>query len=96
MRDSTMPVKQLALTAKQKRFIASEVKAGRYRSESEVLQAGLDLLQQQKKEQTLQEMIEAGIEDADAGRVIRFTSDEDLRQHTRSLLKKVDRKLRKA
>lgn len=91
-----MPVKQLTLTAKHKRFIASELKAGRYRSESEVLQAGLDLLRQQKKEQSLQEMIEAGINAADAGRVIRFTSEADLRKHTRALLKKADRKLRKA
>ncbi len=85
-----MPVKLFDVTAKQLRFISAEIKAGRYRDENEVLQAGLTLLQKQHKQrQTLTEMIHKGIDDADAGRGVTLKSPDEIKAFGKRVLKKV-------
>ncbi len=84
-----MPVKQIDVTAKQQKFIAEEVKAGRYRDESEVLLAGLDLLLKERRQtETLKKMIQVGIDDADAGRGVVLKSRADLKSYGDRILKK--------
>ncbi|MEX2187151.1 MAG: type II toxin-antitoxin system ParD family antitoxin [Pirellulales bacterium] len=45
-----MPTKNVRITGHFEEFIAAEIEAGRYHDESEVLYAGLRLLEQQKHE----------------------------------------------
>ena len=90
-----LPVKQIDITSEQQRFIASEIKAGRFRDASEVLQAALVLLQKErKKKESLKEMIQAGAEQADGGQGILLTSPEAVRSHTKMLRQKVEKLLR--
>lgn len=56
---------------KHRRFISREIKAGHYRSEEEVVRAGLDLLETLKLKEAarekLQQEIQKGIDELDAG-----------------------------
>jgi antitoxin ParD1/3/4 len=45
-----MPTRNINLTEHFDQFVAKEIEAGRYRNASEVLRAGLRLLEQQKRE----------------------------------------------
>lgn len=45
-----MPTRNINLTDHFDQFVAGEIEAGRYRNASEVLRAGLRLLEQQKQE----------------------------------------------
>jgi len=76
-----MTVKQLGLTAKLQRFIASEIKAGRYRNESEVVQAGLEILKQHQKYQKLKAQVRTGVDDYEAGRYTIMKSSADIKAH---------------
>jgi len=46
---NAMPIHQVELTPSHARFISKEVKSGRFRDESSVLEAGLRLLEEAKK-----------------------------------------------
>ncbi|HEX5471699.1 MAG TPA: type II toxin-antitoxin system ParD family antitoxin [Lacipirellulaceae bacterium] len=46
-----MPTRNINLTEHFDQFVAKEIDAGRYRNASEVLRAGLRLLEQQKREE---------------------------------------------
>jgi antitoxin ParD1/3/4 len=48
-----MPKKQVSLSERQDRFVRKTVKGGRYRNASEVVRAGLRLLEQQQAEERL-------------------------------------------
>lgn len=92
-----MPVKQVDVTTRQQRFIASQIKAGRYRDENEVLRAGLALLEKQQrvqKRETLAEMIKKGEDDVLAGRVTSLTSSDEIRDHGKRMLDKVIKRSR--
>jgi putative addiction module CopG family antidote len=99
-----MPVKQIDLTAKQARFISSEIKSGRYRDESEVLQAGLELLARKKrsesKRQTLRELIQPAMDELDAGLGVKLNSRAELtafiKQVASQAKREVERKTKKA
>ncbi len=45
-----MPTRDINLTDHFDQFVGSEIKAGRYRNASEVMRAGLRLLEQQSRE----------------------------------------------
>ena len=45
-----MPTRNINLTERFDQFVAAEIEAGRYRNASEVMRAGLRLLEQQKHE----------------------------------------------
>lgn len=66
-----MPGKSISLSTKQRRFISREIKAGHYRTEDEVVSAGLDLLEMQKLKEGVREKlrkeIKKGIDELDAG-----------------------------
>ncbi len=87
-----MPVKQLELSAKQKRFIASEIKAGRYRDQNQILLAGLELLAKrqriEKKRAMLREMIQPALDQLDRGECKTFHTKEELSAHLDDLFQK--------
>ena len=87
-----MPVKQLDLSAKQKRFIASEIKAGRYRDQNQILLAGLELLAKrqriEKKRAMLRELIQPALDQLDRGEGKTFHTREELSAHLDDLFQK--------
>jgi putative addiction module CopG family antidote len=95
-----MTIKQLGLTARQQRFIASEIKAGRYRSEQEIIQAGIKVLQQQQlarqKATRLREAIQKGIDQADRGQGVLLKNREEISRFTKLMVAKATGKNRKA
>ena len=67
-----MPTKNVNLSAQQARFIHQSVNRGGFQNASEVVRAGLRLLEQQQqaeklKLQALQKMLKAGFDDIDRG-----------------------------
>jgi antitoxin ParD1/3/4 len=64
-----MPV-SADLGPKLEKYVTKLVKSGRYRSKSEVLREGLRLLQDREKQKVeeFQRLIQAGMDDAEAGR----------------------------
>lgn len=78
------------------RFVAALVESGRYSSASEVVRAGLRLLEDQEslRELKLAELrrdIQAGIDDLDSGRYIELVTE----QHKKALAERVKRRGRK-
>jgi putative addiction module CopG family antidote len=78
-----MTVKELKLSTKHKQFIAREIKAGRFRDESEVLSAGIELLSKNKKptkeRKTLKQLLQEGIDQIDRGQVITLNTPEEVK-----------------
>lgn len=94
-----MSVKQLELSAKQKEFIASEIKAGRYRDQNQILLAGLELLAKrqriEKKRAMLRELIQPALDQLDRGECTTFHTKEELTAHFDALKEKALKSLRK-
>lgn len=67
-----MPTQNVNLTVPQARFVKRGVKTGRYQNASEMVRAGLRLLEQQEREEQmklrhLRKLIDEGIADIDNG-----------------------------
>jgi len=85
-----MPTRNVNLTDQFDDFIADEIAAGRYRNASEVMRAGLRLLQEQTsadahKLELLRRLATEGLTQLQQGRGIEFTSAADLARHIGSL-----------
>ncbi len=85
-----MPIHQVDLTPSQARFISKEIKSGRFRDESAVLEAGLKLLEQKKERQveklkTLRALAKEGFDELDQGLGIVLHGEDELRQYIRKL-----------
>ncbi len=89
----------LQLSDKQKRFVAQEIKSGRYRTENEVLLAGLELMARkqrvERKRQAIRELIQPAIDELDAGKGVTLRTYaeiddyfKDLRQRAHEILAK--------
>jgi len=81
-----MPTRNVNLTDSFDDFITTEIAAGRYRNASEVMRAGLRLLQQQTAEDgaklaALRRLAKTGLDQLDQGRGVEFTSATDLARH---------------
>lgn len=89
----------LQLSDKQKRFIAQEIKSGRYSSANEVLLAGLELMAKkqriERKRQAIRELIQPAIDELDAGGGIRVNSREELTALMKDLRRRADEILAK-
>lgn len=73
---------EIHLSDKDKAFIEEQVKAGVYKDADEVVAAGLRLLGSEEGElQELRRLIQEGIDDVEAGRVMQFESAEELTAH---------------
>lgn len=73
-----MPTHNIVLTDHQSDFIKDLVSSGRYQNASEVLRAGLRLVERQE---VLSEAIHAGIADIEAGRFREFSEPGSLRNY---------------
>jgi len=89
-RDVSMPTRNVNLTDRFDDFIANEIASGRYRNASEVMRAGLRLLQEQSSADThklemLRRLATVGLDQLEQGRGIEFSSSADLAVHIASL-----------
>lgn len=85
-----MPTRNVVLTDHQAHLIDSLVSSGRFQNASEVLRAGLRLVEREETEtrvrlEALRDAARAGISDADAGRLYSFTSAQALGDYLDSL-----------
>jgi antitoxin ParD1/3/4 len=85
-----MPTRNVVLTEHQAHLIDSLVSSGRFQNASEVLRAGLRLIEREEVEaqtrlEALRDAARAGISDADAGRVRSFSSAQALNKYLDSL-----------
>ncbi len=81
-----MPTRNVVLTERQAHLVDSLVNSGRFQNASEVLRAGLRLIEREEVEmheklETLRDAAHAGIADADAGRLKSFSSSEALAEY---------------
>lgn len=79
-----MPTRNVVLSDRQAALIAKLVESGRYQNASEVMRAGLRLIERQEAEeeirlQAMREAVEVGIADIAAGRYRAFDTAEELR-----------------
>jgi len=86
----SMPTRNVNLTESFDDFISEEIEAGRYGSASEVVRAGLRLLQQRTAEDAeklaaLRRLTKKGLDQLDQGRGIEFSTVADLAKHVTSL-----------
>jgi antitoxin ParD1/3/4 len=78
-----MPTRNVNLTHHYDRFVAEEIEAGRYRNASEVMRAGLRLLEQQTRENerrlaALKALAAEGLSELDQGRGIELDGAREL------------------
>jgi antitoxin ParD1/3/4 len=81
-----MPTRNVNPTESFDVFVDEQIKAGSYRNASEVMRAGLRLLQQQTAEDgakldALRQLAKTGLDQLDQGRGIEFTSAKDLARY---------------
>lgn len=92
-----MTTRNVVLTEHQDELIASLVKDGRYQNASEVLRAGLRLVEQQEREyeakvKALREATQLGWDDLDAGRYIEVRNEADEKTLWDEIHRQVDAK----
>ena len=86
-----MPTRNVVLSDRQAALVAKLVDSGRYQNASEVMRAGLRLIERQETEeeirlQAMREAVNTGIADIAAGRYQAFDTDEDLRDGLSALI----------
>lgn len=79
-----MPTRNINLTERYDQFVEEQVKAGRYQNASEVLRAGLRLLEQQtqaeeQKLKVLRKLAAEGFRELDQGEGLTMSSEGGLR-----------------
>ena len=95
-----MPTKNINLTDHYSEFVDQLITSGRYKNASEVLRAGLRLLEQttteeQQKLAMLRELAAAGFDEIDQGEGIRFSKSERLSAHIAKLGRRAAKRGRK-
>jgi len=85
-----MPTRNVNLTDSFDVFIDEQIEAGRYRNASEVMRAGLRLLQQQTAEDgaklaALRRLAKTGLDQLDQGCGVEFTTSKNLAKHLDAL-----------
>lgn len=86
----SMPTRNVNLTESFDDFVSDQIEAGHFRNASEVVRAGLRLLQQQAAEDSeklvaLKRLAKVGLDQLDQGRGIEFRSVSSLAKHVESL-----------
>ena len=87
-----MPTRNVVLTNQQTEFIKRLVSSGRYQNASEVLRAGIRLIERQELDnethlKALREAAKTGIADVESGCFQSFDAPEPLRRHLATLAK---------
>ncbi|MGE7369959.1 type II toxin-antitoxin system ParD family antitoxin [Neorhizobium sp. NPDC001467] len=73
---------EIHLSEQDQDFITEQLKDGQYRNAEEVIAAGLRLLGSEEGQiQELRHLIQQGIDDIDAGRVMTFADADELTAH---------------
>lgn len=78
-----MPTRNINLTDHLNKFVDQQIRRGRYRNASEVLRAGLNLLEQRAREDekklvVLRRLAKEGFDEVDQGKGIEIDSPEEL------------------
>ncbi len=81
-----MPTRNINLTIHYDRFVADQIRAGRFRNASEVLRAGLHLLEQQSREEQqklalLRSLAAEGFDQIDQGLGIEIDGADQLSKY---------------
>ena len=89
-----MPARNVVLTDRQEELVETLVKSGRYQDVSEVLRAGLRLLEQQEAEgagklEALREAARIGVDALDRGEFREFADTDELQAYLNDLSEKV-------
>ena len=89
-----MPTRNVNLTDRYDQFVEEQVASGLFKNASEVMRAGLRLLEQHEREEqeklaTLRALAEEGFEELDQGRGIVLNSPEDLSEFIGGLGRRV-------
>jgi antitoxin ParD1/3/4 len=89
-----MPTRNVVLTKRQEKLIATLVESGRYQNASEVLREGLRLVEQREAEdanklKALREAARVGVAALDRGEFKEFENIEDLQAYLNDLSEKV-------
>lgn len=84
-----MPSRTIKLTEQHEKFVAEQVQQGRFRDASEVLNAGLRLLEQEAREDSaklavLQQLAAEGFSQLDQGRGIELSGQAELQDFIRN------------
>lgn len=85
-----MPTRNINLTEHFDAFVATQVSEGKYSNASEVMRAGLQLLEQRSAEEAqklalLKRLAEGGLEQLDQGQGIVFKDFDALEKHIHAL-----------
>ena len=83
--EEAMPTRNVNLTDRFDAFVAEQISSGRYRNASEVMRAGLRLLEQQAEEERqklslLRQLASEGFEQLDQGKGIELRTPQDVEQ----------------
>jgi antitoxin ParD1/3/4 len=89
-----MPTRNVVLTKRQEKLIATLVDSGRYQNASEVLREGLRLVEQREAEdasklKALRDAARVGVAALDSGQFKEFENIEDLQAYLNELSEKV-------
>jgi antitoxin ParD1/3/4 len=81
-----MPTRNINLTERLDRFVATRVTSGRYGNASEVVREGLRLLEQREQEEKakltwLRSAVREGLDQIDRGEGLEFHSIEEFERH---------------
>lgn len=95
-----MPTRNINLTDHFDQFVKEEIEAGRYRNASEVLRAGLRLLEQQAREDReklalLRALTSEAFQELDEGKGIKLNSDQELEDFMRGIGRRVASKVKR-
>jgi len=96
-----MPTRNISLTDRYDKFVQKQIKSGRFQNASEVLRAGLSLLEQQEREReaklkALRKAIAVAEEQVARGEVTDFDSDEELEAYFEGINQRLDAKRQKS
>ena len=89
-----MPTRNINLTSHFDRFVEEQVSGGKFKNASEVLRAGLRLLEEKarleaEKIKLLRNLAKQAFDQVDRGRGIEFSTDDELARHIARVGKRV-------
>jgi antitoxin ParD1/3/4 len=92
-----MPTRNVNLTSHYDRFVAKQIRDGRFRNASEVMRAGLHLLEQQAREDAerlalLRSLAAEGFDQLDQGRGIEINNRDQLANYVADLGRRAARR----
>ncbi|MCE9546181.1 MAG: type II toxin-antitoxin system ParD family antitoxin [Planctomycetia bacterium] len=94
-----MPSRNVNLTDHLDDFVAKQIDVGRYRNASEVMRAGLNLLEQKteqdrRKLELLRALAKEGFDQVDQGQGIAFDNEDQLADYFAKLRRRVSKELK--